>query len=71
MKSEFKFQDKCKVFSIYQSYEKRVSTHLLFGCILKQNLITKAINNMQPEIDIPTFLKDSLFPNGIVIKIVY
>ena len=70
MKSEFKFRDKCKVFSIYQSYEKRVSRHF-FGCILKQNLIAKAINNMQAEIDIPIFLKDSLFPNSVVIKIVY
>ena len=50
---------------------KKESLRIFFGCILKQNLIAKAINNMQPEIDIPIFLKDSLFPNSVVIKIVY
>ena len=45
--------------------------HVLFGPILEQNLIIKVINNQQQQINILTYLKNSLFSVVVVIQISY
>ena len=48
-----------------------LSTCLQFERIVEQNLIIKVINNQQQEINILTYLKNSLFSDIVVIEIIF